>query len=83
MTDAVVAEGLVRAYGPVRALDGLDLRVARGTVSAVLGPNGAGKTTATRVLATLTLPDAGRGGVLGHEVVRAVRAVRRSIGLAG
>jgi ABC-2 type transport system ATP-binding protein len=83
MTVAVVAEGLVRAYGPVRALDGLDLEVARGSVCAVLGPNGAGKTTAIRVLATLTVPDAGRAAVLGHDVVRDAAAVRASIGLAG
>ncbi|GAA1293960.1 daunorubicin resistance protein DrrA family ABC transporter ATP-binding protein [Pseudonocardia aurantiaca] len=83
MTVAVVAEGLVRAYGPVRALDGLDLVVARGSVCAVLGPNGAGKTTAIRVLATLTVPDAGRATVLGHDVVRDAALVRASIGLAG
>jgi len=83
MTVAVVAEGLVRAYGPVRALDRLDLEVARGSVCAVLGPNGAGKTTAIRVLATLTVPDAGRAAVLGHDVVRDAAAVRASIGLAG
>ena len=83
MTLAVVAEGIVRAYGPVRALDGLDLEVARGSVCAVLGPNGAGKTTAIRVLATLTAPDAGRAAVLGHDVVRDAAAVRASIGLAG
>ncbi|WP_433275104.1 ATP-binding cassette domain-containing protein [Pseudonocardia xinjiangensis] len=83
MTVAVVAEGLVRAYGPVRALDGLDLVVPRGSVCAVLGPNGAGKTTAIRVLATLTVPDAGRASVLGHDVVRDAALVRGSIGLAG
>jgi ABC-2 type transport system ATP-binding protein len=73
----------VRTYGSVRALDGLDLTVARGSVCAVLGPNGAGKTTAIRVLATLTVPDAGRAEVLGHDVVREAGLVRRSIGLAG
>jgi ABC-2 type transport system ATP-binding protein len=80
---AVVAEGLVRTYGNVRALDGLDLAIAQGGVCAVLGPNGAGKTTAIRVLATLTVPDAGRATVLGHDVVREAGRVRRSIGLAG
>jgi ABC-2 type transport system ATP-binding protein len=67
----------------VRALDGLDLAIAEGGVCAVLGPNGAGKTTAIRVLATLTVPDAGRATVLGHDVVREAGLVRRSIGLAG
>ncbi len=83
MVHAVVAEGLVRTYGSVRALDGLDLAIAEGGVCAVLGPNGAGKTTAIRVLATLTVPDAGRATVLGHDVVREAGLVRRSIGLAG
>ncbi|WP_214401683.1 ATP-binding cassette domain-containing protein [Pseudonocardia lacus] len=83
MVAAVVAEGLVRRYGPVPALDGLDLTIERGGVCALLGPNGAGKTTAIRVLATLTVPDAGRATVLGHDVVREAGLVRRSIGLAG
>jgi ABC-2 type transport system ATP-binding protein len=80
---AVVAEQLVRTYGSVRALDGLELRIARGSVCAVLGPNGSGKTTAIRVLATLTIPDGGRAFVMGHDVVREAGAVRASIGLAG
>jgi len=50
---AVQAEGLTKTYGTVRALDGLDLEIAPGTVTGLLGPNGAGKTTAVRVLATL------------------------------
>jgi ABC-2 type transport system ATP-binding protein len=80
---AVVAEQLVRTYGSVRALDGLELRIARGSVCAVLGPNGSGKTTAIRVLATLTIPDGGRAFVMGHDVVRDAGLVRASIGLAG
>lgn len=80
---AVVAEQLVRTYGSVRALDGLELRIARGSVCAVLGPNGSGKTTAIRVLATLTIPDGGRAFVMSHDVVREAGAVRASIGLAG
>jgi ABC-2 type transport system ATP-binding protein len=80
---AVVAEQLVRTYGSVRALDGLELRIAAGSVCAVIGPNGSGKTTAIRVLATLTIPDGGRAFVMGHDVVREAGAVRASIGLAG
>ncbi|GAA4547587.1 ATP-binding cassette domain-containing protein [Pseudonocardia xishanensis] len=80
---AVSVEGLVKAYGSVRALDGLELTVRPGTVCALLGPNGAGKTTAVRVLATLVTPDAGRARVLGHDVVTDALAVRRSVGLAG
>ena len=52
MSDAIVANALVKTYGPVRALDGLDLRVPEGTVCGLLGPNGAGKTTSVRILAT-------------------------------
>jgi ABC-2 type transport system ATP-binding protein len=79
----VQAEGLTKTYGTVRALDGLDLEIAPGTVTGLLGPNGAGKTTAVRVLATLLRPDAGSARVAGHDVLRDPDAVRRSIGLAG
>jgi oleandomycin transport system ATP-binding protein len=80
---AIEAEGLVKRFGAVRALDGLDLRVEEGTVAGLLGPNGAGKTTAVRVLATLLRPEAGWARVGGHDVVREPRAVRRLIGLTG
>ena len=56
MADAIVAEGLIKTYGDVKALDGIDLRVPEGTVTALLGPNGAGKTTTVRVLTTLIVP---------------------------
>ena len=55
----ISAQGLVKSFGDVRALDGIDLEAAPGTVLGVLGPNGAGKTTAVRVLTTLLEPDAG------------------------
>ena len=80
---AVIAEGLVKSYGQVRALAGVDLQVAEGTLVGVLGPNGAGKTTAVRILATLLQPDAGSAQVAGHDVVREPDAVRASIGLTG
>jgi ABC-2 type transport system ATP-binding protein len=80
---AILVEGLVKSFGEVRALRGIDLSVPRGTVLGVLGPNGAGKTTAVRILTTLLLPDAGRAQVEGHDVVHQAAAVRRSIGLAG
>src|SRR5919206_2801267 len=83
VSNAVIAEGLVKTYGPVRALDGLDLAVPEGTVLALLGPNGAGKTTAVRVLTTLLLPDAGRAEVAGIDVLRRPRDVRALIGLSG
>jgi ABC-type multidrug transport system ATPase subunit len=79
----VQAEGLTKTYGAVRALDGLDLEIAPGTVTGLLGPNGAGKTTAVRVLATLLRPDAGSARVAGHDVLRDPDAVRRSIGPRG
>jgi ABC-2 type transport system ATP-binding protein len=75
--------GLAKSFGPVTALDGLDLAVPKGRVCALLGPNGAGKTTAIRILATLTRPDSGRAAVAGHDVTTAARLVRASIGLVG
>jgi ABC-2 type transport system ATP-binding protein len=83
VTDAVIAEGLVKTYGSIRALDGLDLAVPEGSVLALLGPNGAGKTTAVRVLTTLLQPDAGRAEVAGIDVLRRPRDVRAVIGLSG
>jgi ABC-2 type transport system ATP-binding protein len=83
MTDAVVAEGLVKTFGETRALDGLDLAVPEGTVLGLLGPNGAGKTTAVRVFSTLLRPDSGRAEVLGFDVTKQPQQVRRSIGLTG
>jgi ABC-type glutathione transport system ATPase component len=80
---AVEARGLVKAYGRVRVLDGVDLGVARGSVLALLGPNGAGKTTIVRILATLIRADAGRARVAGFDVVADRRQVRRHISLTG
>ena len=82
-TPAIEAEGLVKTFGAVRALDGIDMVAGKGTVFGLLGPNGAGKTTAIRVLSTLLLPDAGRAFVGGHDVVRRPGEVRRLIGLTG
>jgi ABC-2 type transport system ATP-binding protein len=81
--DAIVAEGLEKSFGKVRALDGIDLTVPEGTVVGLLGPNGAGKTTAVRILTTLLQPDAGRAFVLGHDVTAEPDKVRASIGLTG
>ena len=84
---AIEVRDLAKSFGSgkkvVRALDGLDLDVAEGSVLGLLGPNGAGKTTAVRVLATLLRPDAGQVRVLGHDVVRQPDVVRRMIGLSG
>jgi ABC-2 type transport system ATP-binding protein len=80
---AISARGLVRSFGPVKAVAGIDLDVARGTIFAVLGPNGAGKTTLLRMLATLLRPDAGSATVMGHDLVTAPRQVRASIAMTG
>jgi ABC-2 type transport system ATP-binding protein len=80
---AVEAEGLERLFkGDIRAVDGVDLAVARGEVYGFLGPNGAGKSTCVRMLCTLLRPTGGRALVAGHDVVRDAGAVRRSIGVA-
>src|SRR3954470_16855763 len=80
---AIEAAGLVKRFGAVRAVDGVDLAVRRGSVYGVLGPNGAGKTTTIRMLATLLRPDAGEARVLGHDVVREADTVRGLVSLTG
>ncbi len=84
----IEAEGLVKTYSPkgapvVRALDGLDLEVPQGTVTALLGPNGAGKTTTVKVLTTLIKPDAGRAVINGVDVLDDPQSIRRMIGASG
>jgi ABC-2 type transport system ATP-binding protein len=83
VSDIIEARGLVKKYGDVVALDGLDLSVPEGTVYGLLGPNGAGKTTTVRILTTLLKPDSGMAKVDGIDVVRKPNAVRRIIGLTG
>ncbi|WP_327656351.1 ATP-binding cassette domain-containing protein [Streptomyces sp. NBC_00483] len=83
MPGAIYAEGLVKTFGDVRALDGVDLDVPEGTVLGLLGPNGAGKTTAVRCLTTLLTPDSGKAVVAGIDVLKNPNEVRRSIGLSG
>ncbi|WP_116081158.1 ATP-binding cassette domain-containing protein [Agromyces sp. PvR057] len=80
---AVEAEGLVKTFGSNRAVDGVDLRVATGTVYGVLGPNGAGKTTTISMLATLLRPDGGTARIFGHDVQRESQVVRQLIGVTG
>jgi len=80
---AIEASGLVKVFGEVRAVDGIDLAVPGGAVYGVLGPNGAGKTTAIRTLATLLRPDGGHARVLGHDIVREADAVRSRVSLTG
>src|SRR2546430_214589 len=76
---AITTTGLTKSFGDVRALDGVDLEVAQGTILGLLGPNGAGKTTAVRVLTTLLKPDSGTARVAGLDVVREAAQLRQSI----
>jgi ABC-2 type transport system ATP-binding protein len=78
----VVAEGLVRRFGKIEAVAGIDLSVATGEIFGFLGPNGAGKSTTVRVLTTLLLPTEGRATVAGFDVVHEADQVRRAIGVA-
>ncbi|WP_368911308.1 ATP-binding cassette domain-containing protein [Taklimakanibacter deserti] len=80
---AVAARGLVKCFGEVRAVDGIDLDVPRGMIFAILGPNGAGKTTLMRMLATLSAPDQGSASVMGHDLVRSPHQVRAGIAMTG
>ncbi|MDT9591770.1 ATP-binding cassette domain-containing protein [Nocardioides zeae] len=80
---AIEAHGLVKTFGENRAVDGVDLTVAPGTVYGLLGPNGAGKTTTVKLLATLLRPDGGEARVFGHDVAREADRVRSLISLTG
>jgi ABC-2 type transport system ATP-binding protein len=80
---AIEVSGLVKSFGEVRAVDGVDLAVRKGSVYGVLGPNGAGKTTTIRMLATLLRPDAGSARILGHDILTEADAVRGLVSLTG
>jgi ABC-2 type transport system ATP-binding protein len=80
-TAAIEAVQLSKRYGAVRALDGLSIAVAPGTVFGLLGPNGAGKSTTVKILTTLARPDSGGATVAGIDVLRRPDAVRRAIGV--
>ncbi|MGV8968125.1 MAG: ATP-binding cassette domain-containing protein [Cellulomonas sp.] len=83
MSEAISARGLVKRYGKVTALDGVDISVPTGTVLGLLGPNGAGKTTVVRILSTLLRPDEGSAEVAGIDVLKNPSGVRSRIGLSG
>jgi len=83
MTEMIRTSGLVKRFGKVTALAGLDLAVPGGTVLGLLGPNGAGKTTAVRILTTLLEPDGGTAMVAGIDVCAEPDKVRERIGLSG
>ncbi|MGA9855344.1 MAG: ATP-binding cassette domain-containing protein [Gammaproteobacteria bacterium] len=78
---AIETHGLVKNYGKVEALRGIDLTVNIGEMFALLGPNGAGKTTLFSILATLRKPTTGSATVLGRDVVRERSAVRQHMGI--
>ena len=82
-TSAISARGLVKTFGALRAVDGIDLDVPRGTIFGILGPNGAGKTTLLRMFATLLQPDAGSAQLMGHDLAAAPHQVRKSIAMTG
>ena len=81
-TYAIAVEGLVRTFGTVRAVDGVDLKVRRGEIFGFLGPNGAGKTTVIRMLVTLLAPTGGSMTVAGYDAVSQPDEVRLRIGVA-
>jgi ABC-2 type transport system ATP-binding protein len=83
LNPAVHAEGLVKAFGDFRAVDGIDLEVRQGEIFGVLGPNGAGKTTMLRMLATLLAIDAGRASIFGVDVAREPHRIRQLVGVTG
>ena len=83
MTNAIVAEGLTKRFGPVTAVNGIDLQVKEATVYGLLGPNGAGKTTTVHILSTLATPDAGKATIAGYDVETQAHQVRQLLGLAG
>jgi ABC-2 type transport system ATP-binding protein len=80
---AIWARGLRKSFGERTVLDGIDLTVAQGTISALLGPNGAGKTTAVHLLTTYLRPDAGDIRIAGVDPAKNPQAVRRAIGVTG
>ncbi|MEP6657115.1 MAG: ABC transporter ATP-binding protein [Betaproteobacteria bacterium] len=81
MRPAVEAVQLMRRFGAVQALAGVDLTVHEGEFFGLLGPNGAGKTTLISILAGLTRPDSGSARILGHDVITDYRAARRALGV--
>jgi ABC-2 type transport system ATP-binding protein len=80
---AIHAVGLVKTFGGLRAVDGIDLEVRQGEIFGVLGPNGAGKTTTLKMLATLLPIDAGQARVFGVDVAREPHRVRQLLGVTG
>ena len=79
MSNLIEAEGLIKSFGRVKALDGLDLGVGQGQIHGFLGPNGAGKSTTIRVLLGMYHTDGGRARVLGMDPAREASAINRRL----
>jgi len=79
MSYAVETQNLVKIFGNIRALDGLNFKINQGEIFGLIGPNGAGKTTALRIISTLLLPTAGSAKVFGLDVVEKASEVRKII----
>jgi ABC-2 type transport system ATP-binding protein len=77
----ILARGLIKRFGAITALDGIDLDIASGSIYALLGPNGAGKTTTINILTTLAHPSGGSAQVAGYDLLRQADQVRRRIGV--
>jgi len=77
---AIDVEGLNKSFGPRHVVKDFSLKVKRGEIYGFLGPNGSGKTTTIRMLCGLLKPDAGKGVVLGHDVVQETPAIKRQVG---
>ena len=80
---AIAARGLVKKFGSLRAVDGVEITVQPGSIVGVLGPNGAGKTTTINMLTTLLKPDGGSAQIFGYDVAKHAKTVRQLIGLTG
>src|ERR687890_1979930 len=78
---AISIRGAVKRYGPIGAVDGLDLDVPEGTCVGLLGPNGAGKSTTMKLLTGQALPDDGELSVLGYELPRDSKQARAESGV--
>jgi ABC-2 type transport system ATP-binding protein len=78
---SILAEGLVKRFGPTAAVDGISLRVGQGEFFGFLGPNGAGKSTTIRMMCGLLRPDAGTIHVAGHDLAHEPLEVKRNMGV--